>query len=134
MQQRYLYSPEKQKKQLDLNKPAWERLLERSFDVNAIQKIKQTHQKLLANRPTVNGNDVRGRNPILNDQHTEKEKVKDTKELSLQQYQNSMSVWKCFLDKTSDCKVIKSDQNYCGKRNIEEFLSARTVNPMRYSS
>eukprot|EP00347_Sterkiella_histriomuscorum_P002936 403366222 len=41
--------------------------------------------------------------------------------------------WKDLMDKTSDCKVQKSDANYSERRTVEQFLSGRTLNPMKYS-
>eukprot|EP00350_Pseudokeronopsis_sp_OXSARD2_P006448 CAMPEP_0170557658 /NCGR_PEP_ID=MMETSP0211-20121228/28924_1 /TAXON_ID=311385 /ORGANISM="Pseudokeronopsis sp., Strain OXSARD2" /LENGTH=110 /DNA_ID=CAMNT_0010868871 /DNA_START=348 /DNA_END=680 /DNA_ORIENTATION=+ len=44
------------------------------------------------------------------------------------------NVWKSFLDKTSDCKFKRTDNNYSSKRTLEEFLSSRTINPTKFSS
>lgn len=63
---------------------------------------------------------------------TEKERSKSrAKVLSLTR--SNPGAWKELIEKTSDCKVPKNEATYSERRTVEDFLSARTLNPLKFT-
>ncbi|CDW85696.1 UNKNOWN [Stylonychia lemnae] len=200
-QQRFQNSP--YQKPMDLNKNAWDRLIDRTFDTKTAQYIKDQKEKEVqkisdqysqssslfkkdknfaqkqtqaktANHSPVNNNSSSIKEVMSQPQSPESRrtglfsKFKQTRnqcQTAMNSKRNSFIMntinengagevqkksfisnykppqkptaansWKKFIDKTSDCKVVKNDTNYCERRTVESFLSGRTINPSQYAS